>query len=162
MNGAVEPLTESVAQPRGKAARERPRRPAPWMLIALSAFAVCVAAFAPTLGGGFLGDDFGYVGRFARFSLSEWPRLFVREWSEGMWENKTRELRPVTALSFIVDAHVWGVNAPGFRVTNLMLHAGCSTLVGLLAWRAAERARACGIAAAIWFALHPVHAEPVL
>jgi protein O-mannosyl-transferase len=44
---------------------------------------------------------------------------------------------------------------------NLLLHATCATFVGLIAWRAAGRDLACGLAAATLFALHPAHAEPV-
>jgi hypothetical protein len=67
----------------------------------------------------------------------------------------------MSALSFMIDGRLWGGNAFGFRMTNLLLHTCSATMVGLLAWRAAGRELFCGVAAAVLFALHPVHAEAV-
>lgn len=119
-------------------------------------------AFGVTLNGHFLGDDFGYIARFSRLPFSDWPRLFVHEWSDGMWGLQLRELRPFTALSLMIDARFWGGNASGYRVTNLLIHAICATLVGLIAWRSTGRSLMVGLAGAVLFAWHPAHAEPVL
>lgn len=131
---------------------------------ACAAFALVIAleAFGGSLRGGFVGDDFAYVGRFAAFPLSDWPTLFVREWSGGVWGYALPELRPMTALTLLLDARLWGVDAFGFRLTNLLLHAACAGLVGWLAWRATARCVLCGGVAATLFTLHPVHVEPVL
>ena len=56
------------------------------------------------MSGYFLGDDFGYVGRFAALAFADWPRLFVREVSEGLWGGVTAELRPIAALAFILTS----------------------------------------------------------
>jgi hypothetical protein len=135
------------------------RRPV-WT-IGLTALAVSVVVFGATLGGHFLSDDFGYVGRFYAYPLARWPRLFVESWAGDMWGFQLRELRPMTALTFIVDARLWGGNAMGYRVTNLALHVACGAMVGWLAWRAARRDLACGLGAAVLFALHPTHPEAV-
>ncbi len=133
----------------------------PRVVIGVVALVTSVLGFGWTLGGYFIGDDFGYVGRFFEYPLADWPRLFRASWAGDMWGFQLRELRPITALSFIIDGRLWGGNAVGFRATNLLLHAGCATIVGLLAWRASSRAVECGIGAAVLFALHPAHAEPV-
>ncbi|MES2693177.1 MAG: hypothetical protein V4773_06865 [Verrucomicrobiota bacterium] len=140
-----------------------PRGLAAWprVAIAVVALVTALAGFGWTLSGYFLGDDFGYVGRFHDFPVLQWPRLFVESWAGDMWKFQLRELRPMTALSFIVDAHLWGGNATGYRITNLLLHSFCAAMVGWLAWRATSRNAVCGAVAAILFALHPVHAEPV-
>ena len=149
---------------------ETPRSPAPAIahavrrpvvLIASVALLLSAGGFGWTLRGHFLGDDFGYVGRFYEFPFAQWPRLFAESWAGNMWGFQLRELRPLTALSFMLDARIWEGNAFGFRLTNLLLHAACSTMVGVLAWRVAGRALACGATAAALFALHPAHAEPV-
>ena len=57
----------------------------------------------------FVGDDFAYVWRFSTMNWSDWPRLFLREWSEGIWGGPLRELRPIAALSFIVDGRLYGL-----------------------------------------------------
>jgi hypothetical protein len=133
----------------------------PYAVLSALALAVSLLCFGWTLDGHFLSDDFGYIGRFHAYPFAQWPRLFVEGWAGDMWGFQLRELRPITALTFMVDARLWDGNALGYRVTNLLLHAGCATAVGLLAWRAAGRDFLCGGAAAVLFALHPVHAEPV-
>lgn len=135
------------------------RRPA--VCIALLSAAVALAGFGWTLGGYFLGDDFGYVSRFHSFPLLQWPRLFVEGWAGDLWGVGLRELRPITALSYLLDARLWGGEAMGFRLTNLLLHTACTAMVGVIAWRAAGRSLACGLGAALLFGLHPAHAEPV-
>ena len=103
-----------------------------------------LAAYGTALNGSFVGDDFAYVGRFFTFPLADWPRLFIREWSEGMWGFPLPELRPMTALTFMLDARVWGLSAVGFRLTNLALHAISAVIVGSIATRVA------GAFAAAW------------
>lgn len=133
----------------------------PRRIIVLLALVVSAAGFGWTLDGYFLGDDFGYVGRFFDYPMAKWPALFGQSWAGNMWGFELRELRPVTALSFMVDARLWAGNAFGYRLTNLLLHAACAAMVGLLAWRMAGRELICGVVATILFALHPAHAEPV-
>lgn len=133
----------------------------PRATIAAVALVTALAGFGWTLNGYFIGDDFGYVGRFYDYPVEKWPKLFVESWAGDMWRFQLRELRPMTALTFIIDSRLWGGEALGYRVTNLLLHSLCSTMVGWLAWRAAGRHLICGIAAAVLFALHPAHAEPV-
>jgi hypothetical protein len=71
-----------------------------WAVIGLVAF----WAAWPTIGRGFIGDDFAYVARFAGLEAAELPALFVNDWSGGMWGANTYELRPVAALTFWLDA----------------------------------------------------------
>src|SRR4051812_39606288 len=114
-----------------------------------------------TLDRYFIGDDFGYVGRFYHLSFREWPALFFHDWSGGMWGYTLPELRPFAALSFLIDAHLWGVNPLGYHLTNLALDTGCACLVALIVWRLHATALWIGASAAVLFAWHPAHAEPV-
>lgn len=132
-----------------------PRGTVAWVVL------VAALAFLPSLGGGFLGDDFVYVAHFHRFAWSDWPRLFTHEWSEGLWGFALSELRPFTALSFMIDAKLHGGSALGFRLTNLVLHLSVVIAVMTLAWRYSRGQGACAVVAGLVFALHPAHAEPV-
>lgn len=114
-----------------------------------------------TLDRYFLGDDFAYVGRFYQLAWTEWPGLFLRDWSGGLWGQPLPELRPFAALTFLWDAKCWGANPLGYHVTNLVLDTGCACLVGLIVWRLHGAALWLGCAAGILFAWHPAHAEPV-
>lgn len=127
----------------------------------LAVLAVGLAAFATSLNGGFLADDFTYIGRFASFPITDWPRLFIREWSEGVWGFPLRELRPFAALSYILDSRVWGGNPVGYRLTNLALHLAATGLVSRLAWRYSGGRTWAALAAGFIFALHPAHIEAV-
>lgn len=119
------------------------------------------AAFLPTLGGGFLGDDFVYIARFREMPWSHWPHLFTHEWSEGIWGIQLRELRPFAALSFMSDGRMFGGDALGYRLTNLFLHLLATLLVVRLAWLYANGRVAAAAVAGLIFALHPTHAEAV-
>jgi len=135
--------------------------PSPPLWLVLSILAVAALGFAPTLNGGFLGGDFVYVSRFYAFPWSDWPRLFTREWSEGIWGFQLSELRPFTALSFMLDGRLYGGEAFGYRVTNLGLHLLVVLAITSLAWRYSRGNRFCALVAGLVFAFHPAHLEPV-
>lgn len=137
---------------------------------ALSALALAVATlvFLPALNVGFLGDDFVYIARFYEMPWSSWPQFFTREWSGGIWGQPLKELRPFAALSFMIDARLWGGNPLGYRVVNLALHLVSTALVVRLAWDYARALpetgsrRAAALVAGLIFAVHPVHVETVV
>jgi hypothetical protein len=144
-----------MSAPSASALPSLPRWLAILPLVAAGAF------FLPTLGGWFLADDFVYVSRFHELPWSSWPRLFGREWSEGIWGFQLKELRPFAALSFMIDAKIWSGNAFGYRLTNLALHLTATALVLRIAWLYGRGNLAAAAIAAFGFALHPAHAEPV-
>ena len=131
------------------------------LLAWLSVTAAAVAGFWWTLPLYFVGDDFAYVWRFNTLAWSHWPRLFLREWSEGLWGFELRELRPLAALSFMIDARLWGGAASGYHITNLLLHIACSTVVMLIARDVLKRGWGPAAAAGALFAVHPAHVEAV-
>lgn len=128
--------------------------------LALVLLATLRAAWS-TLDRGFLGDDFVYVARFHALPFSAWPALFLNDWSGGVWELALPELRPFAALSFWLDAHLWGVNPLGFHLTNLALDTACAWLVLLIVCRLHAAPLWAGVVAGVLFAWHPAHAEPV-
>lgn len=123
-------------------------------------FGAGVLAYAGSLGGGFLGDDFVYVARFREMPWSGWPAFFTQEWSGGLWGFPLKELRPFAALSFMVDARLWGDAAPGWRLTNLCLLLGSAWCVMQIAARHSAQAATAALLAGLVFVLHPVQAEP--
>jgi hypothetical protein len=118
-------------------------------------------AFAPTLLGGFLADDFVYIARFRALPWSEWPALFLREWSGGAWGTPLREVRPFAALSFLGDAKLFGGHALGYRLSNLALHLLATWVIVRLAWRYSGGRTLAALVAGGIFALHPAHVEAV-
>ncbi len=68
-------------------------------------------------------------------------------------------LRPLTRLSYFVDAQIYGMRAAGFLATNLLLHLVTTALVFALARQRLDRLPA--FLAALFFALQPANAEVV-
>jgi len=124
-------------------------------------FLAALRAAWSTLDRGFLGDDFAYIARFHALPLADWPALFARDWSGGLWGLPLPELRPFAALTFWIDARLWGANPLGYHLTNLALDTAAAWLVTLVVWRLHGAPLWAGAAAGILFAWHPVHAEPV-
>ncbi len=68
-------------------------------------------------------------------------------------------LRPLTRVSYFIDAQLYGVQPAGFLSTNLFLHATTVLLVFALARRRLDNTAA--LAAALLFAVQPANAEVV-
>jgi len=77
---------------------------------------------------------------------------------------------PVTWLTFSLDHAVWGMDAFGYHLTNLVLHAANAVLFYLLAARLLRLAlpvagdgaiRLGALVAALFFAVHPLRVESV-
>jgi protein O-mannosyl-transferase len=77
---------------------------------------------------------------------------------------------PVTWLSFGVDHALWGMNAFGYHLTNILLHAANAGLVYVLALALLRLARPDAspgsvrlgaVVAALFFAVHPLRVESV-
>ncbi len=86
-------------------------------------------------------------------------RLLGSEFLLGPGTSATGFYRPVVLLSLFLDGRLGGGAAWAYHATNILLHALCSVLVLALARRLLTPAGA--LAAALLFALHPVHAEAV-
>ncbi len=132
------------------------------------AAAVTLAVYLRSLWSGFVNyDDLGYVveNPFIRTldkNFIKWA--FTRE-HMGNWH-------PLTMVSYAVDFRFWGLNPAGYHLTNIVLHAVNTFLVGTLATRlygmaSFERERdfypgiLTGLVAALLFGLHPIHVESV-
>lgn len=109
-------------------------------------------AYLPALGGGFIWDD--------NFYVTGSPVL--RSWS-GLWNiwvhpSTTLQYYPLVHTSFWIEYHLWELQAAGYHLINLLLHA----CVAVLLWHLLSALSVPGaFAAAMVFAVHPVHAESV-
>ncbi len=129
----------------------------------LAAAAVALAAvlpFAGTLGHGFALDDGSEVVRNDHVhSLELAPRLFA----EGAWEGAgdvNPIYRPLTSLTYALNHAVGGLDPAGYHLVNVLLHALCALLVLRLS-QALGAPLLGATAAALLFAVHPVHVEVV-
>jgi hypothetical protein len=133
--------------------------PLEWALGAAVIVAVAVLNLRG-LPGSWLGDDFSHFNIIAQTDregrLSEWLLgNFVRPLDNGNFA-----YRPILFLSYALDWRLWGANAIGGHLVNLVLHLANSLLVGCLAIRWASRRRAtAGIVSAAVFAAYPFAGE---
>jgi tetratricopeptide (TPR) repeat protein len=124
-------------------------------ILTLLAAAFCV--YGQTLDFDFIVfDDPGYV--------AENPMVLRGLTWEGMrWALTAFDCfnwHPLTWLSLMADAQFYGRNAGGYHLTNLLLHAANGAL--LFVWlRRATGDFWPSVAAALFFAIHPLHVESV-
>ncbi len=130
---------------------EEERGPSPrvrigvWLLL-------LAAATVPNLHGlgiGFIADDFGLL-RAAR--LADGPLDIARLLPLNIF------YRPVPLLVWWLGLHLWGGAALGYHVFSVVLHAGNTALLYLLARRYMGSLYGAAMAALL-FALHPTHVE---
>jgi protein O-mannosyl-transferase len=122
-------------------------RPAPLTCVLL-AIAVTALAWGAVPWGAFQFDDFRNVVRDP--ATTDYTVLL---------ERLPHGLRPLTRLSYFLDAQLYGVQPAGFLSTNLLLHATTVLLVFALARRRLDSSAA--LAAALLFAVQPANAEVV-
>ncbi len=84
-------------------------------------------------------------------------------WTRGFWNGGQQQglYRPVTIFTYWLGKQLFGLSSPAFRATNLALHF----IVVLLVFKYAVRlrlGRLPALAAALLFAVHPIHTEAVV
>ena len=84
-------------------------------------------------------------------------------WSGLTWALQTgyfSNWHPLTWLSYMLDAQIYGMSPGGFHLTNLLFHIANSLLVFLLLRSMTQRLWPSAMVAAL-FAWHPLHVESV-
>jgi len=127
-----------------------------WGLAWSAVVLVTLVSLYPTVKNGFVNwDDAPYVienEAITRLTPAHVARLFSTFYV-GAYV-------PLTALSFAVDFHFFGLDAKAFHVTNLVLHLINCLLVFLLVFRLGG-GRIAALIAALLFGVHPLHVESV-
>jgi tetratricopeptide (TPR) repeat protein len=128
----------------------------PWF-VALALAVATVATYAPVLWCDFVGyDDTVYV-------TENWHVLQGLTWEQVDWAfaNLTAGFwHPLTWLSHMLDAQLYGLHAWGHHLTNLLLHTASTVLLFMLLRRMTGFLWRSALVAAL-FAVHPLHVESV-
>lgn len=132
----------------------------PLILIALVAFVV----FANSLGGDFVYDD---VRQILRNPLIQDSSLYGKALTSDVWAFKgdgsvaaSNYFRPTFVAWLILNFKLFGINAFGWHLFNVLLHIGVC-LLGYLLLRRWQISQNLSFAIALVFAVHPVHTESV-
>ena len=119
-----------------------------------AAVLLAVGAYAISVGHGFVYDDVHVIQANPDLhSIANWWAIVTSPW----WGPEA--YRPLTALTFAVDWTIGGGDPRVFHVTNIAVHAIATALVYRLARSLLPTLAAT--AAALFFAVHPVHVEAV-
>jgi hypothetical protein len=126
------------------------------LIICALLVAVC---YANALPNAFILDDILIVAANEHIRhIDPLHFLFQSYWGDL---NHAGIYRPLTIFTFSLEYPIWKVWAPGFRLTNLLLHALNGWLVFLLV-RGLLGSPAAALASAVIYVIHPVQTEAVV
>ncbi len=130
--------------------------------------AAAVAAYWNTLANGFVYDDMtNVVANHWLTGVQHLPEIFSSHVAAVDARTSTSFYRPLMHVFLMASQTLFDPAPWGFHLVNVLLHAGCSVLVFLLASHLlAGLARWFGgvsaaLLAALLFAVHPIHTESV-
>ncbi len=125
--------------------------------------AIAIAAYSPSLQGDFIWDDHALILSDAQIrSFRNIGAVFARDFfARGQDDFKYGYYRPVITLSYMADKALFGENATGFRVMNLLWHLLCVLLFYGLLIKIFPSHGLLNASLALVFAVHPTHAENV-
>ncbi|MBI4061313.1 MAG: hypothetical protein HY403_07765 [Elusimicrobia bacterium] len=134
----------------------------PAVIAALAALGALLV-FLPSLRSGFVSwDD-------SMFLLNEtgWRGIGPRAWAWALRSTVGSVWQPLAWLSYGLDFALWGLDARGYHLTNVLLHSAAAALAALVALEVLGRAQAGldaaapALFAALVFAVHPLRVESV-
>jgi len=115
-----------------------------------------IIAYSPLLKADFIIiDDPQYLTEntlVQDFSLNTIDEVFT--------SNTYGHYQPLSVLSYIIDHALWGNNATGYHLTNILLHLINIILVFLLTRKLGQN-NTVGFVSALLFSVHPMHVESV-
>jgi len=116
------------------------------VLLGAAIVVLTLIVHAPAMTAGFIWDDDGF--------LTANPLIHAPDGLQRFWFTRQAEdYYPLTYSMLWLEWRIWRMNAPGYHVVNILLHAGAA----LLLWRVLKRLKipAAWLGAAL-FAVHPV------
>jgi tetratricopeptide (TPR) repeat protein len=130
---------------------------------------VAAAVYVNILPNDFVMDDFFHIHEN---SWIKFPRFIPEIFTTSFWGvdgGKTSFYRPLIYMFFMAGYQLFGLQAWGYHLFNILLHGGASVLVFLLVERFLKSSAAQSdpfplilpLLAGLLFATHPIHTEPV-
>ena len=151
--------------PQGRHATETIAFAVPALVLGLVAFAVYFNA----LSGNFVYDDlFQVVKNPWLKNITNIPTIFSTDaWAFSNGVPTTNYYRPVMHCVYLLTYQIFGLNSLAFHMVNVLFHCGTTILVFLIVQQLLPECQttpaflSAPFIAAILFAAHPTHTEPV-
>jgi tetratricopeptide (TPR) repeat protein len=143
-------IARSIAPPSAPQRRSARQALAP----ALALLILTCIAYWPAMSAGFIWDDDVYV--------TENQTLRSVDGLKRIWFElgAVPQYYPLVHTTFWIEYRLWGLNATGYHIVNILLHGSAALLLWISLRRVGFITSIAWIAAAV-FALHPVHVESV-
>jgi protein O-mannosyl-transferase len=136
-----------------------------WRLVPVALAAIVVLALLPVLRNGFVDWD-------DTRNLLDNPHYRGLGWTQLRWmatQSHNGHFVPLAWLSLALDYVIWGMNPVGYHLTSLLIHAGATAVLYIVARELILRAVSVSMpaattgaaAAALLFGLHPLRVESV-
>ncbi len=116
--------------------------------------------YSNSLNGEFICDDYYHVKD--NVHIKDWtklPNIFTESIGAG-GALKSNFYRPVQALTYMIDYHLWKLNVYGYHITNILLHIlvalGIYWLINIL-----YDNNLLSLFTSALFIIHPIHTEAV-
>lgn len=124
--------------------------------VVIGIMTITALLYIPSLSNGWVDwDDPAYV---LNNDLVVNPTI---NWSEIFKENQVLGIyHPITLISYAFDYHLWGTEAFGFHLTNVIFHVLNTGLV-FLVFRKLKSSTLVAATIALLFGIHPMHVESV-
>jgi tetratricopeptide (TPR) repeat protein len=131
----------------------------------LSLIILVLVAYANTLGHGYVFDDFPTIvqNKFVKQGLGGIPEIFsTRLWDGYDASENIQSYRPVTLLSFALEHQVAGLSPMLSHLVNVLIYLASVLLIyRLFRLLISQEKSLTPLLVAFFFALHPIHTEPV-
>jgi len=127
---------------------------------------LCIVIYTNSLPGQFFWDDetavlmtpeiHSFSDLVSMFTFSFWNDLYndkLQSYRKGVY-------RPLIRITFALERKLWGDNPFGYRLTNVIIHAGNTGLVTVLA-QAIFKSNPTAMIAGLLFTAHPVNVESI-
>ncbi len=171
--GARPGIRRTASAPAAKAGKTTqalpplPKRAAFWLdrgtvLLVAALLACATLPYLNILFNGFVYDDeFQLVRNPYVRSFRHLKEIFTTNvWSFLGPAGGSNYYRPMMTLGYLISYKIFGMRPYGFHLVSLLLHALVVCLVFALSQRLTGD-RGWAFVAGAWFALHPIHSEPV-
>jgi hypothetical protein len=129
-------------------------------LLSLFVALVAVAAFARVIGFGFVYDDGWTIVENSWLTRPLGDLFGLLSSGKAIAQHVPDATRPLMVLVHALERRVFGLSPRGYHVDSLLLYGVVCALATRLAWVLTQR-RPVALAAGLFFALAPLHAEPV-